>query len=125
MKEYLRSAEEILTEQNSNDNGLRKEEAKARLEKYGPNKLKEGKKVSLIRKFLGELADPMIIILLVAAAISGVLAFIENEAPFDVIIILTVVLINAVLGVVQESKAEQAIAALQEIAAATSKVIRD
>ena len=125
MKEYLRSATEILAEQNSNDNGLSKNEAAARLEKTGPNKLKEGKKVSLIRRFLGELADPMIIILLVAAAISGVLAFIENEAPFDVIIILAVVLINAVLGVVQESKAEQAIAALQEIAAATSKVIRD
>ena len=125
MKEYLRSATEILAEQNSNDNGLSKNEAAARLEKTGPNKLKEGKNVSLIRRFLGELADPMIIILLVAAAISGVLAFIENEAPFDVIIILAVVLINAVLGVVQESKAEQAIAALQEIAAATSKVIRD
>ena len=125
MKEYLRSSAEVLAEQNSSENGLNKSEAALRLEKVGPNKLKEGKKVSLLRRFLGELADPMIIILLVAAAISGVLAAIDGEGIFDVIIILTVVLINAILGVVQESKAEQAIAALQEIAAATSKVIRD
>ncbi len=125
MKEYLRSSAEVLAEQATNENGLSKEEAQKRLEKVGPNKLKEGKKVSIIRRFLGELADPMIIILLVAAAISGAVAIIERETPFDVIIILAVVLINSVLGVVQESKAEQAIAALQEIAAATSKVIRD
>lgn len=126
MKEYLRSSAEVLAEQNSNDNGLSKAEAKARLEKTGPNKLREGKKVSIVRRFLNELADPMIIILLVAAAISGAMAIIDsNESPFDAIIILAVVLINAILGVVQESKAEQAIAALQEIAAATSKVIRD
>ena len=67
----------------------------------------------------------MIIILIVAAAISGVTAFYEGESFTDVIIILAVVIINAVLGVVQESKAEAAIEALQEIAAATSKVLRD
>ena len=67
----------------------------------------------------------MIIILLVAAAISGVTAYYEGESFADVIIILVVVIINAVLGVFQESKAEAAIAALQEIAAATSKVMRD
>lgn len=125
MKEYLRDSDVVLKEQKTSEQGLSPQEASERLEKFGRNKLAEGKKVSLIRRFLGELADPMIIILLVAAAISGVMAAIENEAPFDVIIILTVVLINAVLGVVQESKAEQAIAALQEIAAATSKVIRN
>ncbi|MBR6594852.1 MAG: cation-translocating P-type ATPase [Clostridia bacterium] len=124
MKEYFRSSEEVLNEQQTTAEGISAEEAAKRLAKHGPNKLREGKKVSLIKKFFMELADPMIIILLVAAVISGVMAAIENEAPFDVIIILTVVLINAILGVVQESKAEQAIAALQEIAAATSKVIR-
>lgn len=67
----------------------------------------------------------MIIILIVAAAISGVTAYYEGESFADVIIILAVVIINAVLGVVQESKAEAAIAALQEIAAATSRVMRD
>ena len=125
MKEYLSSAEEVLQEQNSSPEGLSSQEAAKRLEQYGPNKLKEGKKVSLLRRFLEELADPMIIILLVAAAVSGVTAFIEGESFADVIIILIVVIINAVLGVFQESKAEAAIAALQEIAAATSKVMRD
>ena len=71
------------------------------------------------------MADPMILVLLAAAAISGVLAVIENESFADVIIILAVVIINAVLGVYQESKAEKAIEALQEMAAATSKVLRD
>lgn len=126
MKEYLKSAVDVLTGVNSSENGLSSAEAKQRLEKYGPNKLKEGKKVSIVRRFLGELADPMIIILIVAAAISGVMAIIEGgEGIADVVIIMAVVLINAVLGVVQESKAEAAIAALQEIAAATSKVLRD
>ena len=71
------------------------------------------------------MADPMIIILLAAAAISAVLAVVENESFADVIIILFVVIVNAVLGVYQESKAEKAIEALQQMAAATSKVLRD
>ena len=125
MKEYLSSVEDVLKEQKSTEEGLSQAEASKRLEQVGPNKLKEGKKVSLFRKFLDELADPMIIILLVAAAISGVTAYYEGESFADVIIILVVVIINAVLGVFQESKAEAAIAALQEIAAATSKVMRD
>ena len=125
MKAYLVSPEEVLQEQNSSPEGLSQAEAEKRLEKFGHNKLKEGKKESLLKKFLKELADPMIIILIVAAAISGVTAFYEGESFTDVIIILAVVIINAVLGVFQESKAEAAIAALQEIAAATSKVLRD
>ena len=80
---------------------------------------------SIILRFLEQLADPMIIILVVAAAISGVLAVVENESFTDVIIILSVVIINAVLGVYQESKAEKAIEALQKMSAATSKVLRD
>ncbi len=125
MKEYLSEIPQVLESVNSTENGLSTEEAQKRLEEYGPNKLQEAKKVSLLQKFLGELADPMIIILLAAAAISGVTAVIGGESFADVIIILVVVLINAVLGVVQESKAEKAIEALQEIAAATSKVLRD
>ena len=125
MKEYLSSIEDVLKEQNSSEQGLTSSDAEKRLQQYGKNKLKEGKKASLFERFMKELADPMIIILIVAAAISGVTAFYEGESFTDVIIILAVVVINAVLGVVQESKAEAAIEALQEIAAATSKVLRD
>ena len=80
MKEYLVSPEEVLKEQNSSPEGLSQAEAEKRLEQTGPNKLKEGKKDSLLKKFLKELADPMIIILIVAAAISGVTAFYEGES---------------------------------------------
>ncbi|MBQ5638819.1 MAG: hypothetical protein IIV06_07205, partial [Alistipes sp.] len=100
-------------------------EANARLEKYGKNRLAAAKGKSIIVRFLEQLKDPMILILLAAALISGVLSVVENESFADVIIILAVVIINAVLGVYQESKAEKAIEALQEMSAATSKVLRD
>ena len=127
MKEYLRSKEDVMNEIGSNALGLTSSQANERLEKNGKNKLAEGKKDSLLKRFLSQLADPMIIILIVAAVISAVTAAVggENEGYADVIIIMFVVLVNAILGVYQESKAEKAIEALQEIAAATSKVIRD
>ncbi len=125
MKVYLTETEQVLKTVDTSVDGLTNQEAKARLEKNGPNKLAEGKKESLFHRFFKQLAEPMTIILLVAAAISAVVAVIDNEFPSDVIIIMAVVLINAILGVLQESKAEKAIEALQEIAAATSKVIRD
>ncbi len=125
MKEYLTNVEEVLQEQKSNEEGLSTQEAEKRLQQYGANKLKEGKKVSVFQRFLGELANPMIIILIVAAVISGITSVLEGEPFAEAIIIMIVVIINAVLGVVQESKAEKAIEALQEIAAATSNVIRD
>lgn len=125
MREYLESAEEILRGQNASENGLTAGEAAKRMEEHGPNKLVEAKKVSLARRFLNQLADPMIIVLIAAAVVSGITAVYSGESFTDVIIIMVVVIINAVLGVVQESKAEKAIAALQEIAAATSKVLRD
>lgn len=125
MKEYLMSKEDVLAKQNSAENGLSAEEAAKRLQQNGKNKLIEGKKVTILERFLKQLADPMIIILIVAAVISGITAAYAGESFADVIIIMIVVIINAVLGVVQENKAEKAIEALQEIAAATSKVIRD
>ncbi|MBR2133386.1 MAG: calcium-translocating P-type ATPase, PMCA-type [Eubacterium sp.] len=127
MKEYLRDFSEVLSENNTSENGLTSSEASQRLEKYGKNKLAEGKKDSLFKRFMSQLADPMIIILIVAAVISAITATIggEGDGYADVVIIMIVVIINAVLGVYQESKAEKAIEALQEIAAATSKVIRD
>ncbi|MBR2907969.1 MAG: cation-translocating P-type ATPase [Clostridia bacterium] len=125
MKEYLQSSEDVLSSLSSSADGLSKTEAEKRLQENGKNKLAEGKKESMIHRFLKQLAEPMTIILIVAAVISGALAIFEQEFPSDVIIIMAVVLINAILGVFQESKAEKAIEALQEIAAATSKVIRD
>ena len=125
MKDYQKTIEQAMLDAGVGQEGLSSAQAEKRLEQYGKNKLAEGKKTPLIVRFFQQLADPMIIILIAAAAISLVLSIVENESPADVIIIMAVVLINAILGVLQESKAEKAIAALQEIAAATSKVIRD
>ena len=125
MQFYLKSIEDSVAQVKSQTGGLTAAEAEARLASNGKNKLKEAEKDSLFKRFMSQLADPMIIILIVAALISGVTSFYSNEGFTDVIIILAVVLINAVLGVYQESKAEKAIEALQEMAAATSKVLRD
>ncbi|MBE6638049.1 MAG: cation-translocating P-type ATPase [Ruminococcaceae bacterium] len=125
MKFYNETIEKVLASTNSTPTGLSANEASKRLNENGKNKLAQAKKDSIIKQFFKQLADPMIIILLVAAAISGVLAAIEGEGFTDVIIILAVVIFNAVLGVYQENKAEKAIEALQEMAAATSKVYRD
>ncbi len=125
MKYYCEEKEKVLEAVQSAESGLSSAEAEKRLAENGKNKLEAAKGKSIIRRFLEQLADPMIIILLVAALVSGVLAVVENESFADVIIILAVVIINAVLGVYQESKAEKAIEALQEMSAAKSKVLRD
>ena len=125
MKYYCENAETVISQLSGSENGLTSEEAERRIAENGKNKLAEGKKDSIIKQLLKQLADPMIIILLCAAAISGVLAVTQDESFADVIIILAVVAINAVLGVYQENKAEKAIEALQEMSAATSKVLRD
>ena len=125
MRYYCEGKEEVLQQVQSSEKGLSTAEAQKRLEENGRNALEAAKGKSLLRRFLEQLADPMIIILLAAALVSGVLAVIENDSFADVIIILAVVIINAVLGVYQESKAEKAIEALQKMSAATSKVLRD
>ena len=131
MKFYSSSSQDVIQHLQTTENGLSMHEAQQRLARNGKNKLAEGKKESLLHRFLKQLAEPMTIILIIAAAISAGLEIYNGlsqnhwEFPADVIIILVVVLINAILGVFQESKAEQAIEALQQIAAATSKVIRD
>ena len=124
MKEYLAEANRVLDEQGSTTAGITEEEAARRLQEHGYNKLKEEEKDSLLKRFFGQMTDPMILILLAAALISGITSFYSGESFSDVIIILFVVIVNAVLGVVQESKAEAAIEALQEITAATSRVLR-
>ncbi len=125
MKHYLKSTQDVLAHLNSAPQGLTATEAQNRLDQNGKNKLAEAKGKSLLARFFTQLADPMIIILLVAAAVSGVTAYLEGESFADVFIILFVVLVNAVLGVLQESKAEKAIEALKQISAATSKVLRN
>ena len=128
MKHYLHDVNEVFAEVKSSEQGLTSAEAAARLEANGKNKLAEAKKVSMFSRFMDQLKDPMIIILLVAAVISAVTEMIEAGGfvtPTDSIIILVVVLINAILGVVQESKAEKAVEALQKMSAATTKVLRD
>ena len=131
MKFYLEDVSEVFSKTGSSEQGLSESEAASRLEKNGKNKLAQAKSKSLVKRFFEQLSDPMIIILIVAAVISAVSTVYESKMtgatafPTDTVIILVVVLINAVLGVLQESKAEKAIEALQEMSAATSKVIRD
>ena len=125
MRYYCEDKDRVLSELGSGKDGLTAEEAGKRLAENGKNRLAAKKKKPLVLRFLGQLCDPMTLILIVAAAISGVLAVVNGEGFADVIIIVSVVLVNAVLGVLQESKAEKAIEALQEMSAATSKVYRD
>lgn len=125
MKEHLKSADEVLKDIESTQNGLTSEQAKQRLEKNGLNKLKEPPRDGIVKKFIKALIDPMIIMLLVAAGISAITAFASGESFTDVFIILFVVIVNTILSLVQESKAEGAIDSLMEMTKATSKVIRD
>ena len=127
LKYYCEDAESVLREVGSSEEGLSSGEAAKRLERDGRNELAAEKKDSLIKRFFAQMADPMIIILIAAAAISAITSVFgpEGEGFADVIIIMAVVIINAVLGVYQENKAEKAIEALQAMSAATSKVVRD
>ena len=126
-KEYLASAEEVLEDQASNaETGLTASVAQQRLSQFGPNKLDEEEKTPLWIRFFQQMADPMVIMLIVAAVISAVTGMIQGESEWaDVVIIMAVVIINSALGVIQEAKSEEALEALQEMSAAQSKVIRD
>ena len=130
MNYYQNESDAVLDEVGSQSGGLSTEEAQHRLAANGKNKLAEGKKTPIIVKFFKQLSDPMIIILMIAAVVSLVLTLVQEASPSvqdfaDVIIIAAVVLLNAILGVVQESKAEQAIEALQNMTEAHCKVLRD
>jgi len=134
-KTYTQSAEEVLRGLDATADGLSTAQARERLAKYGPNKLKEAEKPTALQRFLAQLKDPMLIILMIAALVSAattVITFMGDhnvghltEGLVEVGIIVVVVLLNAVLGVIQESKAEAAIEALQTMTAATCKVLRD
>ena len=131
-QEYAKTSQEVMQGLNTTPQGLPTAEVQKRQQQYGPNKLKDGEKKSLFRRFLDQLMDPMLIILMIAAAVSAGTTVMHNvqnpdhpEGLAEVFIILIVVLLNAVLGVLQESKAEAAIEALQTMTAATCKVLRD
>lgn len=118
---YKKSKNEILQELNVDEkNGLSSTEALRRLEKYGKNKLETKKKKTLFKQFLSQLKDVMIYILIIAAIISAFLGEIS-----DALIILLVIIINAVIGVIQESKAEKALDALKELSTPKALVKRD
>ena len=121
---YQRTQDDILTELESSASGLSEEQTEERLERYGENKLAEAKKTTVLQRFFQQLKDPMLLILLAAAAVSAVTNALSGESFTEVFIILVVVLLNAVLGVIQESKAEAAIEALQSMTAAKCKVLR-
>ena len=121
---YLQTVEDVFKEVQSSPSGLSSQEAASRLEKYGANTLQEGKKKSLLEKFVDQFKDFMILVLLVAAVVS-MFAHQGEPDPTDAIIILAVVLLNAVLGVFQESKAEEAIEALKKMASPVASVLRD
>ena len=105
--------------------GLANEQVKERTEKYGLNELQEAKKKSLLQRFLDQFKDFSIIVLIIAAIVSGAVGIAQGEGVTDTIIILIVVVVNAVIGVVQESKAEKSLEALQKLSDHAAKVIRN
>ena len=105
--------------------GLTEERVKKAREKYGANELKAKKKKSLFVKFLEQFKDFMIIVLILAAIVSGVVGYMQNEGITDSIIILIVVIVNAIIGVAQEAKAEKSLEALQKLSSHSAKVIRN
>lgn len=108
------------------ENGLTKEEAENRRNKHGPNKLDEQKKENLFIRFIKEFNDFMIIILIIAAIISAFVSFIQGENDYiDSIIIISIVVLNAIMGLVQEAKAEKSLEALKDMSAPVAKVRRN
>lgn len=107
------------------ENGLSSEEVQKKYEKYGKNELKAKPKKSLIVKFLEQFKDFMIIVLIVAAIVSGIVGVQQGEGITDTFIILIVVIVNAIIGVAQENKAEKSLEALQKLSSHVAKVMRD
>ena len=125
MKYYDEEVEDVLTNLQTSENGLSVEEAKARLNRYGLNKLKETNKKSKLAKFIDQFKDMMIFILIIAAVFSGISSYLNNEPYTDTIVIIAVILINAIMGFVQEMKAESAVESLKKMTTPTARVIRD
>ena len=130
-KFYLQNNEDVLKELNTSEKGLSSAEASKRIEQYGLNKLKEADKETLFQKFVSSISDPMIIMLIASAALQAIVNIIQMEGGFklsefaDVIVILAVVIINTIMSLIQESKAEGAMDALLKMTGSNSKVLRD
>ncbi len=123
---YHQKIQDVEKSLNTNINvGLSEENVKEAREKYGLNELEAKKKKSIVVKFLEQFKDFMIIVLIIAAIVSGVIGVIQGEGVTDTIIILIVVIVNAIIGVAQENKAEKSLEALQKLSAHASKVIRN
>ncbi len=122
---FNKSIEEVKEELKVGTQGLSDEQVKEKREIYGLNELQAKKKKSLIVKFLEQFKDFMIIILIIAAVISGAVGYYQGEGITDSIIILIVVIVNAIIGVAQESKAEKSLEALQKLSSHVTKVIRN
>lgn len=123
---FNKSAEETIKELETNETlGLSNEEVSKRKLKYGLNQLEERKKTPLWIKFLEQFKDFMIIVLIIAAIVSGVVGYIQGEGVTDSIIIMIVVIVNAIIGVAQENKAEKSLEALKKLSSYSAKVIRD
>ena len=123
---FNKNVDEIQKELNTNvDEGLNIQQLEENRKKYGFNELKAKKKKSLFVKFLEQFKDFMIIVLIIAAIVSGVVGYMEGEGITDSIIILIVVIVNAIIGVVQEAKAEKSLEALQKLSSHVAKVMRN
>lgn len=123
---YKSDSDEVLSSLETSEYGLDEEQTKERLQKYGLNKLKEAKKNGIILKFIEQFKNLMLIVLITAAVISAVVAYIEKTNDYiDAIVILFVVFLNAILGVIQECKAEKAIEALKKMSLPYIKVRRN
>ena len=125
MESYTKTVEEVLQDVQSSKQGLSKQEASLRLKKEGFNQLQSAEKITLGNRILKQITDPMILVLLGAAFLSGITSYVSHESFVDVFIILFVVMVNTILGVYQESKAEKAIDALKQMNQASVKVYRD
>ena len=127
MKQYYnRTVNEILTEQDvSSESGLSSSEIEKRIEKFGPNKLASKKQKSLLSIFLEQFKSSMVLILFIAAAVSGVIGVMEGEGLVETIVILAILLLNAIIGTVEERKAQSSLEALNKMSSPHSKVLRN
>lgn len=122
---YNLSVEETEKELNTNKEGLSNQEYDLRIEKYGFNELTEKKKESILVKFIEQFKDMMVLVLIIASIISGIIDLSHGEGLTNTMIILAIVIVNAVIGVIQEVRAEKSLEALKKLTQHEAKVIRD